>query len=175
MVLGNWAEDSQEGPGSDCPPTNPPICWVAQPTLGQFGLLDQILHGGQSCWEGSKSFLLSPRGGQGRRRQGLVQKAKEESPWLRWDLAEGASAQKDWPWQSPRAPAHQSSQPPNGSGLPTPATSSPACPPVPLPRYFLSLVLQFQFHEALCKASGHVGPLHRCDISNSKMAGKLLE
>ncbi|XP_073653173.1 angiotensin-converting enzyme-like protein Ace3 isoform X1 [Tursiops truncatus] len=27
-------------------------------------------------------------------------------------------------------------------------------------RYFLSLVLQFQFHEALCKASGHVGPLH---------------
>ncbi|XP_004749261.2 angiotensin-converting enzyme-like protein Ace3 isoform X1 [Mustela putorius furo] len=46
---------------------------------------------------------------------------------------------------------------------------------MPYIRYFLSLVLQFQFHEALCKASGHVGPLHRCDISNSKMAGKLLE
>ncbi|KAM5213261.1 angiotensin-converting enzyme-like protein Ace3 isoform 3-T3 [Hipposideros larvatus] len=42
-------------------------------------------------------------------------------------------------------------------------------------RYFLSLVLQFQFQEALCKASGHVGPLHRCDIYNSKTAGKLLE
>ncbi|XP_030618021.1 angiotensin-converting enzyme-like protein Ace3 isoform X2 [Delphinapterus leucas] len=27
-------------------------------------------------------------------------------------------------------------------------------------RYFLSFVLQFQFHEALCKASGHMGPLH---------------
>ncbi|KAI4566791.1 hypothetical protein R6Z07F_011022 [Ovis aries] len=42
-------------------------------------------------------------------------------------------------------------------------------------RYFLSLVLQFQFHEALCKASGHMGPLHHCDIYNSKEAGKLLE
>ncbi|XP_025746074.1 LOW QUALITY PROTEIN: angiotensin-converting enzyme-like protein Ace3 [Callorhinus ursinus] len=46
---------------------------------------------------------------------------------------------------------------------------------MPYIRYFISLVLQFQFHEALCKASGHVGPPHRCDIYNSKMAGKLLE
>ncbi|MXQ87244.1 hypothetical protein E5288_WYG007775 [Bos mutus] len=46
---------------------------------------------------------------------------------------------------------------------------------LPYIRYFLSLVLQFQFHEALCKASGHMGPLHRCDIYNSKEAGKLLE
>ncbi|XP_023569866.1 angiotensin-converting enzyme-like protein Ace3 isoform X2 [Octodon degus] len=45
---------------------------------------------------------------------------------------------------------------------------------VPYMRYFLSLVLQFQFHEALCNASGHVGPLHQCDISNSKVAGKIL-
>ncbi|KAG5203040.1 angiotensin-converting enzyme-like protein Ace3 isoform X1 [Ovis aries] len=46
---------------------------------------------------------------------------------------------------------------------------------LPYIRYFLSLVLQFQFHEALCKASGHMGPLHHCDIYNSKEAGKLLE
>ncbi|XP_006833788.1 PREDICTED: angiotensin-converting enzyme-like [Chrysochloris asiatica] len=46
---------------------------------------------------------------------------------------------------------------------------------IPYIRYFLSLVLQFQFHEALCKASGHIGPLHRCNIYSSKMAGKLLE
>uniref|UniRef100_A0A4X1T526 Angiotensin-converting enzyme n=1 Tax=Sus scrofa TaxID=9823 RepID=A0A4X1T526_PIG len=45
---------------------------------------------------------------------------------------------------------------------------------MPYIRYFLSLMLQFQIHEALCKASGHVGPLHRCDIYNSKKAGKLL-
>uniref|UniRef100_A0A673VHG5 Angiotensin-converting enzyme n=1 Tax=Suricata suricatta TaxID=37032 RepID=A0A673VHG5_SURSU len=46
---------------------------------------------------------------------------------------------------------------------------------VPYIWYFISLVLQFQFHEALCKASGHAGPLHQCDIYNSKIAGKLLE
>ncbi|XP_030892312.1 angiotensin-converting enzyme-like protein Ace3 [Leptonychotes weddellii] len=46
---------------------------------------------------------------------------------------------------------------------------------MPYIRYFISLVLQFQFHEALCKASGHMGPLHQCDIYNSKTAGKLLE
>ncbi|XP_048222837.1 angiotensin-converting enzyme-like protein Ace3 [Perognathus longimembris pacificus] len=45
---------------------------------------------------------------------------------------------------------------------------------VPYIRYFLSLVLQFQFHEALCKASGHSGPLHRCNIFNSKVAGNIL-
>ncbi|XP_031209746.1 angiotensin-converting enzyme-like protein Ace3 isoform X3 [Mastomys coucha] len=45
---------------------------------------------------------------------------------------------------------------------------------VPYMRYFLGLVLQFQLHEVLCRASGHVGPLHRCDIYNSKVAGKML-
>ncbi|XP_049717325.1 angiotensin-converting enzyme-like protein Ace3 [Elephas maximus indicus] len=46
---------------------------------------------------------------------------------------------------------------------------------IPYLRYFLSVVLQFQLHEALCRAAGHMGPLHRCNIYNSKMAGKLLE
>ncbi|XP_021032679.1 angiotensin-converting enzyme-like protein Ace3 isoform X3 [Mus caroli] len=45
---------------------------------------------------------------------------------------------------------------------------------VPYIRYFLGLVLQFQLHEALCEASGHVGPLHQCDNYNSKVAGKIL-
>lgn len=74
----------------------------------------------------------------------------------------------------PKASACQSFLVPCGSRLPTPGLYSPVCPHAPLPRYFISLVLQFQFHEALCKASGHVGPLHRCNIYNSKMAGKIL-
>lgn len=41
-------------------------------------------------------------------------------------------------------------------------------------RYFISFVIQFQFHEALCQAAGHQGPLHKCDIYNSKEAGKRL-
>ncbi|XP_051035002.1 angiotensin-converting enzyme isoform X2 [Phodopus roborovskii] len=45
---------------------------------------------------------------------------------------------------------------------------------VPYIRYFVSFIIQFQFHEALCRAAGHTGPLHKCDIYQSKAAGKLL-
>lgn len=45
---------------------------------------------------------------------------------------------------------------------------------VPYMRYFVSFVIQFQFHEALCRASGHTGELHTCDIDGSKAAGKLM-
>ncbi|XP_043911144.1 angiotensin-converting enzyme [Protopterus annectens] len=45
---------------------------------------------------------------------------------------------------------------------------------VPYVRYFVSFVIQFQFHEALCKAAKHEGPLHKCDIYQSTDAGKLL-
>jgi peptidyl-dipeptidase A len=39
-------------------------------------------------------------------------------------------------------------------------------------RYFLAHILQFQFHEALCKASGFTGPLHECSIYGNKAAGE---
>ena len=42
-------------------------------------------------------------------------------------------------------------------------------------RYFVSLILTFQFHEALCKAKNHSGPLHKCDIYQSKSAGEKLK
>ncbi|XP_054454528.1 angiotensin-converting enzyme [Anoplopoma fimbria] len=45
---------------------------------------------------------------------------------------------------------------------------------VPYVRYFVSFVIQFQFHKSLCDAAKHVGPLHTCDIYKSKEAGKLL-
>ncbi|NXD26865.1 ACE enzyme, partial [Spelaeornis formosus] len=45
---------------------------------------------------------------------------------------------------------------------------------VPYIRYFISFVIQFQFHQALCDAAGHKGPLHTCDIYQSKAAGKIL-
>ena len=45
---------------------------------------------------------------------------------------------------------------------------------VPYDRYFVSLILTFQFHEALCRASNHSGPLHKCDIYQSKQAGNKL-
>ncbi|XP_054986975.1 angiotensin-converting enzyme isoform X2 [Sorex araneus] len=45
---------------------------------------------------------------------------------------------------------------------------------VPYIRYFIGFFIQFQFHEALCQAAGHTGPLHKCDIYKSKEAGKRL-
>jgi peptidyl-dipeptidase A len=46
---------------------------------------------------------------------------------------------------------------------------------VPYARYFLSYVLQFQFHRALAKAAGCATPLHRCSIYGSEEAGKRLK
>lgn len=44
---------------------------------------------------------------------------------------------------------------------------------VPYIRYFVSVILQFQFYKALCEEANHVGPLHKCDFYRSKEAGKL--
>ena len=44
----------------------------------------------------------------------------------------------------------------------------------PYTRYFLSFIMQFQFHKALCEQAGHEGPLHECSIYDNKDAGKAL-
>ena len=44
----------------------------------------------------------------------------------------------------------------------------------PYTRYFLARVLQFQFYRALCRESGHAGPLNRCSFYGSKEAGAKL-
>jgi peptidyl-dipeptidase A len=43
---------------------------------------------------------------------------------------------------------------------------------VPYMRYFLARILQFQFHRAMCKASGHTGPLDQCSVYGNKAAGE---
>jgi len=42
----------------------------------------------------------------------------------------------------------------------------------PYLRYFLSFILQFQFHKAACEQAGWTGPLHRCSIYNNKAVGE---
>lgn len=44
----------------------------------------------------------------------------------------------------------------------------------PYTRYFLSYILQFQFHKALCEAAGFKGPLHECSVYGNTEAGKRL-
>ena len=45
----------------------------------------------------------------------------------------------------------------------------------PYARYFLSYILQFQFHRALTKVAGCTTPLHRCSIYGSAEAGTRLK
>jgi len=45
----------------------------------------------------------------------------------------------------------------------------------PYTRYFLSFVMQFQFHRALCEKAGFKGPLHECSIFGSKEAGRAFQ
>ena len=42
----------------------------------------------------------------------------------------------------------------------------------PYTRYFLSFILQFQFHKALCEAAGFKGPLSECSVYGNEEAGK---
>jgi len=42
----------------------------------------------------------------------------------------------------------------------------------PYTRYFLSFILQFQFHKALCQAAGFRGPLYECSVFGSEAAGE---
>ena len=42
----------------------------------------------------------------------------------------------------------------------------------PYTRYFLSFILQFQFHKALCATSGFAGPLHECSVFGNAEAGR---
>lgn len=43
---------------------------------------------------------------------------------------------------------------------------------VPYLRYFLSFIMQFQFHEAACEMAGWEGPLHRCSIYGNEEVGR---
>ncbi|CDW53617.1 angiotensin converting enzyme [Trichuris trichiura] len=45
---------------------------------------------------------------------------------------------------------------------------------IPQIQRFFGQIMQFQIYQALCNQSGHVGPLHRCDIANSTKAGQTL-
>lgn len=42
----------------------------------------------------------------------------------------------------------------------------------PYTRYFLSFIIQFQFHKALCDAAGFKGPLSECSVYGNEEAGR---
>ena len=42
----------------------------------------------------------------------------------------------------------------------------------PYTRYYLARIMQYQFHEALCEASGYEGYLHECSVYGNRDAGE---
>lgn len=46
---------------------------------------------------------------------------------------------------------------------------------VPYLRYFLSYIMQFQFHQAACEMAGWQGALHRCSIYGNDTVGRRLQ
>jgi peptidyl-dipeptidase A len=96
----------------------------------------------------------------------------------RWEVFAGKIAPADYSkawWEMKRK--YQGVVPPNERGASTfdPGAKYHIPGNTPYARYFLAHVLQFQFHEALCKAAGHDGPLHSCSIYGSKEAGAKLK
>nr|CAI5817344.1 unnamed protein product [Callosobruchus analis] len=45
---------------------------------------------------------------------------------------------------------------------------------VPYTKYYVALLLEFQIHEAMCRAARFEGPLHECDVYRSREAGRVL-
>ena len=95
----------------------------------------------------------------------------------RWDVFDGTTTKADYnnDWWAMRC-KYQGVSPPVDRNLNDfdPGAKYHVPANTPYIRYFVSHILQFQFHKALCDASGWVGPLHRCDIYNSAEAGKLI-
>ncbi|XP_076066990.1 angiotensin-converting enzyme-like [Oratosquilla oratoria] len=101
----------------------------------------------------------------------------------RWDVFSGKTNEKDWncAWWKLRLEL-QGIRPPSmrseadfdpGAKYHIPAN-------VPYIRYFVSFVIQFQFHKSLCLKAGQYDlndptkPLHKCDIYQSTEAGNAL-
>ncbi|MBL8784491.1 MAG: M2 family metallopeptidase [Deltaproteobacteria bacterium] len=95
----------------------------------------------------------------------------------RWDVFAGKVPYEQWNshWWALKA-KYQGVAPPvaRGDDEFDPGAKYHVPASTPYMRYFLASILQFQFHRALCKVSGHTGPLHTCSIYGNKEAGKRL-
>jgi peptidyl-dipeptidase A len=96
----------------------------------------------------------------------------------RWDVFAGNVTRQDYNkrWWDVRC-KYQGVSPPvvrSGSEDFDPGAKYHVPANTPYIRYFVSHVLQFQFHKALCEAAGNTKPLHRCDIYQSLEAGTLI-
>lgn len=95
----------------------------------------------------------------------------------RWQVANGEISEKDYnagwwklreQYQGIKAPESRSEEHFDpGAKFHVPGNVS-------YTRYFVSAIMQFQFHKALCEIAGDKEALHRCSIYNNTKAGKKL-
>jgi len=95
----------------------------------------------------------------------------------RWDVFSGRVNERNWneAWWSYRT-RYQGLAPPLDRTEEDfdPASKFHISNNVPYIRYFVSYIVQFQFYETMCTASGHTGPLYKCDFDGSTEAGAKL-
>ncbi|RIJ31179.1 M2 family metallopeptidase [Henriciella algicola] len=92
----------------------------------------------------------------------------------RWDVLDGTTQPADYndAWWAKRT-QYQGIVPPG----PRPADAFDPGAKYHIPgntpylRYFLSYIMQFQFHKAACEQAGWDGPLHRCSIYGNEEVG----
>lgn len=92
----------------------------------------------------------------------------------RWGVFDGSIAPEDYnaAWWALRSRYQGVAPPlPREESLFDPGAKYHVPGNTPYTRYFLAHILQFQFHQALCEASGHTGPLHTCSVHGSREAG----
>ncbi|WP_035540587.1 M2 family metallopeptidase [Hyphomonas oceanitis] len=93
----------------------------------------------------------------------------------RWDVLSGKTAPADYndAWWSQRLEMQGIVPPgPRPADAFDPGAKYHIPGNTPYLRYFLSYILQFQFHKAACEQAGWEGPLHRCSIYDNKEVGE---
>ncbi|NXJ08219.1 ACE2 enzyme, partial [Odontophorus gujanensis] len=92
----------------------------------------------------------------------------------RWMVFNGEITKQEWTkrwWEMKREIVGVVEPVPHDETYCDPATLFHVANDYSFIRYYTRTIYQFQFQEALCKAANHVGPLHKCDITNSTAAG----
>ena len=93
----------------------------------------------------------------------------------RWDVLSGKTAPEDYndAWWAKRLEMQGIVPPgPRPDDAFDPGAKYHIPGNTPYLRYFLSYILQFQFHKAACEQAGWEGPLHRCSIYDNKEVGE---
>ncbi|XP_074785952.1 angiotensin-converting enzyme 2 [Athene noctua] len=95
----------------------------------------------------------------------------------RWMVFRGEITKQEWTkqwWEMKRAIVGVVEPVPHDETYCDPAVLFHVANDYSFIRYYTRTIYQFQFQEALCKAANHTGPLHTCDITNSRAAGQSL-